>query len=586
MRSSYILTLVAVLCLTGHVQAQESTKKDTTLNRELTLEKEYVPTVRDASKINFLPQIKEPEAPKANVEYSGYTIPYKVNPELSVLKPGDYFTEIKSSNKRGYISAGVSTFVDIDADLGYQILNTEKDQLSVWGSHRSSNGKVRYLQEDTTQKMKINDTWGGLSYAHDFNIFKLFTDAKYTYSAFNYYGYNLLTPNSTLYQYEDKDRNQVNNIFDINLGVSSQKPNELNYMVKVNYSYFQQKYSTLKTLDGPKQNKFQVDWDFSKDFDSDKFIGVAGYFRNTSYSLQEDITDYFADYKSYTDVLLNPYFKMEGDNWDTRLGVDVHILGNQSEDLSIAPNVEFNFRPSEKFLLYLTAKGEVTDNNNANMFYENRYVSPEFRVRDSYTSFDGTVGLKSSIGYGFWFDVFGGYKYTKQEHFFVPDWSSFKYSMTEGDQLGANFGMPRYMDAGVFKLGANLKYQYGNILEVGLKGVFNSWNVDSNEDSVIEPEAWNKPTFVTDFNVGINMPWVPDLRLDLLYHLETGRKTFYAKTIDMKNINLLNIRGAYKLNDTFSIFAKLDNVMMQKYDLWYGYPGQKISFMGGISVKF
>ena len=40
----------------------------------MTLEREYDPSVQDASKVNTLPVVKEPEVRKIPIDYSNYTI--------------------------------------------------------------------------------------------------------------------------------------------------------------------------------------------------------------------------------------------------------------------------------------------------------------------------------------------------------------------------------------------------------------------------------------------------------------------------------------------------------------------------------
>jgi outer membrane cobalamin receptor len=54
----------------------------------------------------------------------------------------------------------------------------------------------------------------------------------------------------------------------------------------------------------------------------------------------------------------------------------------------------------------------------------------------------------------------------------------------------------------------------------------------------------------------------------------------------MKNINELNLTGTYTLNDTFGLYLKLNNVLFQKYELYYGYPMQSFSAMIGVNINF
>ena len=70
------------------VNAQEDKSKDKSLNREMTLEREYTPTVQDANKVNTLPLVKEPEAKKVPISYSNFSIAATPEKEFSLLPSG------------------------------------------------------------------------------------------------------------------------------------------------------------------------------------------------------------------------------------------------------------------------------------------------------------------------------------------------------------------------------------------------------------------------------------------------------------------------------------------------------------------
>ncbi len=592
---SYLIILAA-LCGSFQLQAQQktATKDTTTLTRELTLEKEYNPSIRDASKVNQLPEIKEPEAPKTQVEFANYSVPLDIKPQLYILQSKPYFTELATSGKRGYLSAGVSTFVDIDGDLGYQILNSEKDQLSLFGSHRSSNGNVTYLQDDYKQKMKINDNRIGMDFMHNFGKIRLNADFQYLYSGFNYYGWTVPEySSSSVPLFEelniDKDLNQVNNSIDFNAGISSEgESDELAYMLKIGYATFNQKYAAYESLDGPKENRFRIGWDVHKGFNTDMAIGLGGYLKNYSMTVPKQEKLQFTGFDGYSNLLLNPYFTMEGSNWDLQLGAKINFLLGDSNSVNFAPNINFTYHPLEKMSLYIQMDGGVQDNGLYSMFGENRYVSPMLRIKDSQTSFDASVGIKSAIASNWWFDVFAGYKHTKDEHFFIPV-AGYNTENSTQTYLAGNLNAVQYMDVNVFKMGGSLKYAYQDLFEFGLKATFYQWDVPSkhidNGGRSVRYEAWNKPTFETDLNIGFRIPQLP-LHLNAIYHLETGRKALFEESVKMKNINDLKIRGTYTINDTFSIFGQVNNLLFQKYDLWYGYPAQNFSFMGGLNIRF
>ncbi|MDR3061868.1 MAG: hypothetical protein LBU57_07125 [Dysgonamonadaceae bacterium] len=592
----------AIVCFTTPAFAQNVKPDSVALKRELTLEKEYTPTIRDASKIGTVPELKEPETPKTPVEFAKFSVPYEIKPQLTTLPAGSFFTDLPYSKKRGYLKAGIGSFVDFDGDLGYQILNTEKDRFSIFGSSRVSNGNVTYIQKDEKfpqaekQKMKISDHLGGLDYIHDFGGMNLDVNVKYTYSSFNYYGYTMpeysvysVVPEYTI----DKDINQVNNIFEIGAGFTNNRTDELNYSFHLSNTSFQRKYLYLESLDGIKENRFSIDWDIHKGFNTGMEVGIGGYWKNYKNTFPENAITWGAF--DYNNILLNPYWGIEGDNWDLRIGMKLNLVLMPGDDEhNISPDIRLRFRPSEKMNLYLVAGGGVRDNGLHSMFYENRYVSPEIRISDSRVPFDGKIGIQGSPSGDLWFDLFAGYQIIKNEHFFN---TTFPYDVDRfapGTVILGGMIYPVYADAKVLGLGGSLKYNYQDVFDLGLKMTYYNWDVSTKTDHVdpvhtdlrFSDNPWNRPNFETELTAGYKFPQLP-LRLDAVYRLETGRRTLLISGSEsMKNINNLGVSGTYTINDTFSVFAKINNLLFQKYDLFYGYPAQNFSIMAGINILF
>ena len=82
-----------------------------------------------------------------------------------------------------------------------------------------------------------------------------------------------------------------------------------------------------------------------------------------------------------------------------------------------------------------------------------------------------------------------------------------------------------------------------------------------------------------EITAGVTVRPLKNLSASLDYYLATGRETCVSLGQDLKmdNINELNLTGAYNFNDTFGLYLKLNNVLFQKYELYYGYPLQKFS---------
>jgi hypothetical protein len=587
MKHIFYITIVFLTCTLLSAQAQNNTPD---LQRELTLEKEYNPSLQDANKINQLPEIKAPEAPRTKVEFSNYTLDYNLPPYLSTLGAKTYFSDFATSNKRGYVNLEISSLLDINGDLGYQLLNSPEDQLSLFGSHRSTNCNVTYLQNDEKQKMKFNDEVLNINYMHHFGKAKLFADAQYTYSAFNYYGLPIrYDPANDDVRFKATD-NQTNNMFQAHAGIESVNNEEIAYKANLSYTLFNQKRAERTELNGRKENRIMADFDLHA-----KFFGIAGAVKTYSYAIpaswevsndDDDYTKNLGNY-NYTTFSVNPYFTFEGDTWNTRLGATANIQLGGIKKFLVAPDIRFNWQPVDKFLFYLLAQGGIKDNSNYDLYYENRYVDPFYRVYDSKSPLDATVGVNFSVFPNLGIDLFTGYKLVKDEHFY-----------NHGGFFGINDYMaqkilPQYANAETFKLGGSVKYTYQDIFDWGLKLAYYHWdikklsNLNYYNPAQIGLKAWNKPAFTGDLNIGFRLPIFP-LRFDLTYHLEAGRKALYeyGNEVNMKNIHDVSSSATYTFNETISFFARANNLLFQKYDLWYGYPAQDFNIMGGISVRF
>jgi hypothetical protein len=287
---------------------------------------------------------------------------------------------------------------------------------------------------------------------------------------------------------------------------------------------------------------------------------------------------------NYTTVNLNPYLTFKGKAWNVRLGAKAGMQLSGINKIVFSPDFRFNWRPADPILLYLTADGGITDNSAYNTFYENRYLNPLYRIYDSRSPVDGTLGIAFSPADDVSVNLFGGYKWVKDEHFYFTD-SGFSY------ELPGQKTLPHYADAESFRLGGLVKYRYRDIFDFSMKLIFNQWYIIKTSETInshwsTERVAWNKPVFTGDWNIGYKIPAL-HFRIDLISHLETGRKTLYRnENIFMKDIHDVSTVATFTINKSLSVFAKANNILFQKYDFWYGYPGQGFNLMLGFNLKF
>ena len=589
-----VLCVMAMLGIAFTTYAQEDVKNED-LNREMTLEREYDPSVQDANKVNTLPEVEEPEVRKVPIDYSDYTIPAEPEKEISILPSGDIMTEMYYNPRRGYLNFGIGTYLNINGDFGYHILSTEQDKLNFWFSHRSTSGDLEYLQlEGEEVKAKTNDNLGGLDFKHVSDQTVFHAGLKYGYSAFNYYGLSI-NANSNLDTWEmlelaDRETNQVNQTIAATIGFQSRQDALVGYQVDLGYTNFSRKYGIGEPADGLTEHTFLANLDLNTLFNGSMRFGLGAQVEYLSYSLPDETlsaggTYYTYDFEDHVEVTLSPYYKAEGETWRVLLGANVMLLTGDDSEFMASPNVAVDVEVADRTSFYLNAGGKLYSNSMYQTSLVNRYANPSVQITPSRNWLDATIGVKSGVAAGFWFDIFGGYKMTSSDVLFVPS------SDFEEGHFGNFSEAVEDIDTKQFFVGANLKYSYLDYFDISLKGVYNQWTAtygdewigSANEDL---EHAWGKPEM--EINANLTIRPVEHLSILLDYYLATGRYTQLngSEEVEMDNINELNLMGMYTFNDTFGVYVKLNNVLCQEYELYYGYPMQNFSAMIGLNINF
>ncbi|MDR2809721.1 MAG: TonB-dependent receptor [Tannerellaceae bacterium] len=592
MKTIYPKTALCILALSGFalpLAAQEE-QSESTLNRELTLEREYNPSVQDANKVNTLPAVKEPVITKMPIDYAILSMPADPKREIGLLPADHILSDMTYNKRRGYANAGIGTYMNINGDIGYHILSTDKNQLNIYFSHRSTNGEREYIEgfmKDEKVEARVNDNLGGMNFRHAFNNSTMHLGAKYGYTTFNYYG--LPAPNAHNIwpgPVVDTETNQVSRMFTANAGIESKGIKPVGYLLDGDYTHFSYQYAWDESMKGITEHTLGARMKLYAMLGADKQVGVAAKFNYFFYHLPDSSASGF---KNYLETTLTPYFRTEGDFWNLTLGANVMFItktnGNTAK-LFVSPHAGVDINTGAKTVIYLKAGGDIRSNSAYQLSRENRYIDPYMSATPSRTWLDAMAGVKSGLLPGFWFNLFGQYKVTDNDYFFVP------YMSSEGF---GNFSRVLSQDFRLLRGGVELKYAYRNLFELTLKGIYNHWNEEKDDtensmgdghSSLFKRKAYGRPT--AELTASASIRPIRKLSLAFDYYLASGRQALInnARIVDMNDINELDFTAAYTFNDTFGAYIKMNNLLFKSYESIYGYPLQGFSIMGGININF
>jgi len=112
-----------------------------------------------------------------------------------------------------------------------------------------------------------------------------------------------------------------------------------------------------------------------------------------------------------------------------------------------------------------------------------------------------------------------------------------------------------------------------------MKWAYNSWNVDNQQ------YAWNMPKYDAQLNTDIHINDNLTVSVNMFYE---GLR--YAKLGDMAILMNdkvdINLGAAYSYNNWLTVFGKINNLINNQYQNYYGYDVQGTNMMIGAAFSF
>ncbi len=337
-----VLSSICVLSFVLGANAQPA-KQDTTLIRQVSVERDYTPVIRDASKINTLPAVQESAKPGTNVNYVTDlpAIEFSKYP-VADTGSGDIATAMDYSKKIGYFIFGVGSNLNLDGRLGYRIVDSKADRFDIFASYNSANSNVDYENQDyylKKAKAKYSDAFVKAKYQHSFAPSILYINASFLNNRFNYYGNSFWEPSSPEDIYPFSDKQQNINVFSGEAGIKSKESNEISYLGEFKFHHFENKYGLLVDSDGVSGNIIEGKLGAGTAFDTDKKVGVEIGVLNQTFN-----GDYpSGGFHDFTSLKAKAHFDIEGGDWNVSLGAKVNYAIDTKNKFVVAPDVKASY---------------------------------------------------------------------------------------------------------------------------------------------------------------------------------------------------------------------------------------------------
>jgi hypothetical protein len=241
------------------------------------------------------------------------------------------------------------------------------------------------------------------------------------------------------------------------------------------------------------------------------------------------------------------------------------------EDFHFYPCLEASYSLSPSVDVIASVTGTMERVSLQTLARENNWISPAIPLNHTNKQVDVLAGINARVGGNTLLSTGVSLARLKTFYYFLndpADQSKFQPVYDRGSTTRTN-------------LYASATVTYAHHGRVGLRGDFYSYSTDQ----VVEP--WHRPTYRASLNGAYTFNKKIALRLDVV--TQGGIKAFDEATDQAVKLDPafdLNFRAEYFFSESFSVFADLNNITSNGYQVYYRYPVRGFQGMLGITWSF
>lgn len=587
-RIVFNIALLSAFSIVSAQNASDSTNTasatDTTIKRNIEVVRDYTPVIKEAGKINTMPELKDVNTKKIEVDYKVWTSTYK--PKTDIIPSLDYALASQEENKysrEGFLRLGGGNYKSFLGELYTPIYNSDVALFDFYLKHNSSFGNVTLKKEnydvlsnDVLSKGLYNDNKARISFLRSIRIREISAFGEFGYNRFNYYGLN-----SDMIAFSEQNKGKEEPEYKNDDQKNSHLTAALNFRFRSKDYIDQWKYDLqtnwrlLKTHFNVAENTIFTDLAASYRM-QESILSLKFQMYNVFVSTPENGSIDFSkakNFNNFTVLKFNPYYSFISEVGRLNLGLKASFGINQGKNTAFSPDITGQVRVIDNvWYVYAGVTGDYKVNTLRSLANENIYLSPDARPEDTYIPLDIYLGTKLNIGKSVNTDIHVGYKIINNQYFYI--------NKSDSTGMKNTFDVVYDKNVGQFNCGAAVNYNFREKVDFSFKIGYNKWSLEK------QTEAWMLPAA----QIGLGVSYVPTdyLRFNINYDLDAGRKAKLGKdtSVDLKNFNDISLGANYKLMSFLDVFARFNNILNQRSEVWYGYPSQGFNFLLGLTLTF
>jgi hypothetical protein len=565
MKRTFIINILFILFL---IPAAAQTNQQG-LKREVTLYNPYKPSLTDARKRSFLPDLLDTSKVRPDFKYKIKTVPYFPEYTVSPIKAASLIPDPLVKLYKSYLKLGFGNYITPLAELSITNERSKKGAIGVVARHYSSNGKLKLDNDDKVFAGYMDN---------DVSVFgKKFLKGNYLDGSLDFmqkvryaYGYDTSivgynpTKKAIRFPYQDAGAH-------ISFGSLTLDSTSFSYDFGLSYDYF-----------FTSGNRYQHNIGFTGTMAK----MYKGFYAGSDLEFQYSKLSSTIYPESKYIFSISPFLKKSTQQWSFKAGLQLLLDRNLTSDpqFHLYPDVRFSFAIIPSYVSFFAGlNGNLERNDPKHIIDINPYLVSDtlFKLKNTNHALIVSAGLKGNTG-------IGGNYLLSASYSFINDlilYENAVYPLSVPTAMMGNTFMPMMDDGEVLKL-------HGEI-----SGFI------SDKISYSGKATWYKYT-LSHYNTPWNLPlW--DIKAGVVYNLRdkiigsadlafVGKRSFAASSSGIFEPNIpvdgaahmnLNIGAEYRYTKILSFWVKLNNISYNRYYEWAWYPTQRFLFMAGFTYS-
>ena len=589
-KRAHISLLFLLFLLPGFMNRLAAQQDSTKLNQEVEVVKAYRPSVSNAQKINLLPEIGDTTRFRPDLNYGIISHPVTTGFNSSQVKAYDQFQREISIPGYGKISGGFGSYLTPFLDFYLSNPNSQNGSLGIQLNHLSSQGRINLKGGGSTDApFSYNRAIFFGSYVYE--GVTISSELSYQRDMNRFYGYPIAVPatlsGNNFAKYFNTDQLNQSGYFDLSLKSNASSVAAMTVNTGINLGYF-------NTSTGQVEKAIRLRGDFDYDFGTFKGKLKAG----IEHLETDQVTDQpdLAVLNPYTStwIVLRPSISYQSDHFTLEGGLNLYTVFDKINGNSFKPYPAAKLSIhalDNKLTLYAGLDGYLQNNDYTRIVEENRWVNPTLTVKPTNHLNVFSGGVKGKIALPLAFDFGLRYSKTEDQYFYVTRVEN-NYASSSSTALNYNNAFEViYDNLNTVDFSGDLTYTTSKLFLL-LSGHFYSYQLSALEKAPYLPDFTLRGA--TEFAVTDKIRATAELFLTgprnvmLKFYLPLSASStlpapIYLQTAAMTSVN---IGAKYLFTKRLSFFGKVENLLNQMNESWYGYTEQGLRFKVGGSFSF